>query len=87
MKLTQVFFWALPIGCGFWHKNGWHVKTDEEEAYRVGDRRYVFEIHYGCAITQELGASLQLPRNAYRDDGPLPAEKNYIERLFGAQRG
>lgn len=84
MKLTQVFFWALPIGCGFWYKNGWWVKTDEEEACLVSEkRRFIFEIHYGCVIHQKLGAALRLQQEAYRDDGPLPTDDDYIEKLFG----
>ncbi len=83
MNLVHVFFGSLPVGTGFWHKNGWHIKTDEEEAYCVLGKRWIFEIHYGCVITQELGAALRLQQEDYIDDGPVPDDDAYIEKLFG----
>ena len=81
--LSHVFFWSLPRGTGFWHKDGWWVKTGEERAYSISDNEnFVFEIHYGCVITLELAEQLNLEDGAYRSD-EVPTTVEYQVKLFG----
>jgi len=85
--LRHVFFWSLPVGTGFWHKKGWYVKTEEEEAYSITEqRRWVFEIHYGCVIHQELARKLGLEKEAFCECCPEdipPMTEEYHQKLFG----
>ena len=89
MRLRHVYFWSLPVGTGFWHKTGWWVKTNEEEAFSANDgRRFVFEIHYGCVIHNQLATSLALEDDAFCECCPedLPLNtKVYYEKLFGEE--
>lgn len=82
-RLKHIYFWALPIGASFWHKDGWYIKTNEEEAYSILDnKRWRFEGHYGAVIHNDLFKKLGLEKEAERD-GDIPQSAFYYHKLFG----
>ena len=53
IDLIQVFFFALPIGATFIHKDNFYCRIGNNEVVILpSGNKYLFEEHYGCLITK-----------------------------------
>jgi len=64
--MRHVYFWALPIGEKFVHKGEVYQKIEDEYVLDQQGKRWVFEPHYGCVITEEQFTELGLTNEAIR---------------------
>jgi len=58
--LIHVHFYSLPLGAIFLHKGSFYEKIAEERVKQICGREWVFEIHYGCLISEEQFRSYSL---------------------------
>ena len=68
--MKHVWFYVLPVGAKFTHKDCHYEKSGEESAIDlVTGKEHTFEIHYGCVVDDEQFKDLCLDKEALRPMG------------------
>lgn len=71
INYVQLYFWAVPVGVKFYHKDGFYTKINSSDDNNVVDdkgKEWRFEGHHGCLIAQEDVFHLEIPKNGFRFD-------------------